>query len=97
MNNEDRLFAYFATLPVEGALHTPTNAYRGNVEWRGVGRSNKLTVKVKYRIRNGKIDLCFIQLRNGLTGESGFLPIHNMHPSGHPESTDKLQQFVELI
>lgn len=38
MNNEDRLFAYFATLPVEGALHTPTNAYRGNVEWRGVGR-----------------------------------------------------------
>lgn len=53
MNNEDRLFAYFATLPVEGALHTPTNAYRGNVEWRGVGRDNKMSVDFGYGIDKG--------------------------------------------
>ena len=52
MNNEDRLFAYFATLPVKGALHTPTNAYRGNVEWRGVGRDNKMSVDFGYGIDN---------------------------------------------
>ena len=49
MNNEDRLFAYFATLPVKGALHTPTNAYRGNVEWRGVGSEGGI---FRDRIRN---------------------------------------------